>query len=323
MLGGCAALFLLPPLLTFGFGALVFVIGKLSGAKYAHANELTYDLSADGKRVVFALNSPLSVLELATGKRTTIDTPGFPRALAYPTLSPEGKAVAFSAESDLWMASLDGKSVRRLTNDDTYSEFKPRFSPDGQKLVFARPKNNPIAPTGVFWSDSDVWTIRRDGTDLRPLTHSKYREISAPQFTPDGRSVIFAARVPTDDMGGSREALFEVAAHGKQPPRELFGRKAEDIGGSFVHDPALSPDGKQFVIISDMANPGYYDLCLLQRDGSGFRPLGLAGPAEKGSFDQPRFAPDGKTIFYLWKDALWQVSTDGKNAHAVAPLTVQ
>ena len=323
LLSGCAALLFLPLLLTFGFGALAIVMGKLSGAKYARARELTYDLSTDGKRVVFALNNPLSVIELATGKRTTIDTQGFPRALAYPALSPEGKTVAYSVESDLWLASLDGKSVRRLTYDDTYSEFRPRFSPDGQRLVFARPKNNPLSPTGVSWIESDVWTIRRDGTDLRPLTHSKYREISGVQFTPDGRSVIFAARVPTDDMGGSREALFEVDAEGKQPPRKILGRKPEDIGGSFVHDPSLSADGTRFVILSDKAKPGHYDLCLLQRDGSGFQALGLAGPAEKGAFEQPRFAPDGKTIFYLWKGALWQVSLDGKNAHAVAPLTVQ
>jgi Tol biopolymer transport system component len=175
----------------------------------------------------------------------------------------------------------------------------------------------------VFWSDSDVWTIRRDGTELRQLTHGKYREVSGAQFTPDGSMVVFAARVPTDDLGGSRQALFEVDAQGKQPPRELFGRKPEDIGGSFVHDPSLSADGTRFVILSDKANPFHYDLCLLQRDGSGFQALGLAGPAEKGAFEQPRFAPDGKTIFYLWKDALWQVSIAGKNAHAVAPLTVQ
>ncbi|MBB6050461.1 DPP IV N-terminal domain-containing protein [Armatimonas rosea] len=296
---------------------MVLAVSTCKPSRYVLARELTYDLSADGKRAVFALNSPLSVLELATGKRTTVDTPGFPRSLAYPALSPEGKAVAYSAESDLWLASLDGKSVRRLTHDDAFSEFKPRFSPDGQKLVFARPKNNPLSPTGVSWIESDVWTIRRDGTELRQLTHSKYREVSGVQFTPDSRSVIFAAQVPTDDLGGSREALFEVDAEGKQPPRELFGGKADETGGSFVGDPSLSADGKQFVLISDKANPFHYDLCLLQRDGSGFRPLGLAGPAEKGSFEQPRFAPDGKTIFYLWKGALWQVSTEGKEAHAV------
>lgn len=282
-------------------------------AFYATPQGLFYDLSSDGKRVLFSQEGTLHVVDLATGKGHALKSAGMPASVTYPAFSPDGTCIAFSAESDLWLTTIGGNTVR-LTHEDTYSEFAPRFSPDGQRIVFVRPKNNPFSPTGVFWIEYEVWTIQRDGTDLRQLTQGKYHNISGGQFTPEGDSIVFAAEVPTDDLGGSRQALFEVDAGGRRAPREIFGGKAGERGGCAVAVPALSPDGKTFVILSDYGRPFHYDLCLLNRDGSGFRPLGLEETGHSGSFDQPRFSPDGKHLFYLSPGALWEVDRDGKNA---------
>lgn len=302
--------------------ALLFDVGacRWEGVpRYAERYGTTYDVARHGRRAVYGSpDGVLRLLDLGTGVATPLSLAGPAGPRGFPAFSPDGKSVAFSAESDLWIASLDGRHARRLTRDTAFSELAPAFSPDGKTLVFARPRNNPFSPTGVVFVDYDVWTVRRDGTGLRRLTTERYQGVSGAQFAPNGRTVIFAANVPTDDFGGSRAALLEVDPWTNEPtptPREIDGGTADEEGGSYVHDPAVSPDGARIAFISDRALPWRYDVCLLSRDGAHFRTLGITETCE-----QPRFSPDGQSLYFLSRGILWRTGLDGKNAKRVAVL---
>ncbi|MFP5245930.1 MAG: hypothetical protein ACLGH0_04490, partial [Thermoanaerobaculia bacterium] len=65
-------------------------------------------------------------------------------ALAFSTQAAEpflrrpaihGDTVAFTAEGDLWIASLANGQARRLTTHEG-TETSPRFSPDGARIAF-------------------------------------------------------------------------------------------------------------------------------------------------------------------------------------------
>lgn len=107
------------------------------------------------------------------------------RAIQSPSLSPDGKAVAFTAFGKLYVASLSNGASKRLTRSELsvggLSENQPAWSADGRWIVY------------VSWSRQQgghLWRVRSDGSgDPQRLTDRAafYRK---PVFTPDGQSLL-------------------------------------------------------------------------------------------------------------------------------------
>src|SRR5204863_962230 len=79
-----------------------------------------------------------------------------------PALSPDGRFVAFSSrypegvgEADIWIKSVDGESLRRLTDTPEFTETSPVWSPDGREIAFLR------VGKGVFVVTTSGRTERR------------------------------------------------------------------------------------------------------------------------------------------------------------------
>ena len=110
------------------------------------------------------------------------------RLLMSPTLSPDGKAIAFSALGNVYTARPgEGEEPHRLTEALT-STYHPAWSANGEELAF------------VSWTKKDggqVWTIRHDGNGLRRVTTDD-AFYSHPTFTPDG-SALIVVRSSTQD----------------------------------------------------------------------------------------------------------------------------
>jgi Tol biopolymer transport system component len=77
--------------------------------------------------------------------------------MAFTVLAADGSThLAFTA-------SAANGNVGLLTNDPTWSEFSPSFSPDGSTIVFGR--FGAASPT----ASAGIWIIRPDGTELTNL----------------------------------------------------------------------------------------------------------------------------------------------------------
>jgi hypothetical protein len=142
-------------------------------------------------------------VDLATGEQRTV-------AKGYdPAWSPDGRWIAFTRwegggkgfVSTLRVARIDGSGERALFTDqegwfanmETRTNGSPRaplWSPDGQRIVFVRAHHR----------GGTLWSVRRDGTDLRRLTRPIPRMTHAPP------SALSAA-------GGALSGRADAAAH--------------------------------------------------------------------------------------------------------------
>lgn len=180
-------------------------------------------------------------LDIASGRRTTLAANG-----AEPGVSPSGASERYAyaaVERDgtsprLLISTGDGQAARQVIGADMgFRAFhKPRFSPDGQSLVFAAVGGPPEAPAqgsapadraiprrlaeyfaprsaSAHGQPQDLWIVRIDGTGLRRLTRLNADEPS-PAWSPDGRQIAFLAGDGLYLMDLSGQGLVKVSTQG-------------------------------------------------------------------------------------------------------------
>jgi TolB protein len=126
----------------------------------------------------------------------------------------------------------------------------------------------------------DLWVMAADGSDRRRLTHSGAGIDYSPTWSPDGTRVAF--RTTRGSPAGSDPSnIFVVNADGSGE-RQLTPARGAAAGGLF---PAWSPDGR-WIAYSNGAG-----INLVCPDGSGRRPLGVAGECSVWS-------PDGSELMF-------------------------
>jgi tricorn protease len=120
------------------------------------------------------------------------------RLLSQPAISKTN--IAFVYAGDLWIADIDGKSVRRLTTDEGV-ESNPVFSPDGSLIAFS----------AQYEGNTDVYVMPAAGGVPTRLTWHPGPDI-VQGFTPDGSSVLFTS--PRAVFTGRYTQLFTVPVKG-------------------------------------------------------------------------------------------------------------
>jgi len=161
--------------------------------------------SRDGSRVAFASLDYRSTLMRVPfdPAREAVTGPAEPvlqgtRPIRDHSLSPDGQWIAFTqagAQEDLFVARVDGREYRRLT-DDSFRDRGPGWSPDGTRIAFYSDRS------GAY----ELWMIRPDGSGLTRLTTSTGNP-GLPTWSPDGARIAYGyftwhiigtQRVPVD-----------------------------------------------------------------------------------------------------------------------------
>jgi tricorn protease len=109
--------------------------------------------------------------------------------------------VVFAYAGDLWIASREGGSARRLTSH-VGDELYPKFSPDGKWIAF----------TGEYDGNPDVYVISAEGGEPKRLTFHPSNDIVL-GWTPDGKNVLFRSDRFSTSLGRSTR-LYLVSPQG-------------------------------------------------------------------------------------------------------------
>ncbi|RZT91281.1 tricorn protease [Ancylomarina subtilis] len=143
-----------------------------------------------------------------------------PLWMRYPSISPDGKTVAFNYMGDIYKVDAKGGEAIRLTSNPAY-DYNAIWSPDGKQLAFASERN------GNF----DIFLMSINGGTPKRLTTNSAKEIPT-SFTPDGKSVLFTAAIADNYKNamfpkGYLTELYAVSVEGGRP-QQILTTPAED-----------------------------------------------------------------------------------------------
>jgi TolB protein len=188
---------------------------------------------------------------------------------AEATLSPNGKKMIFTSirngDLDLYVMDMETHQVKQVTNTLGY-DGGAWFSPDGKKIVWraSRPKTDSaikeykelLAQNIVAPIQMEVFIANADGTNAKQITNLGQANW-APNFTPDGRHIIFCSN--HEYKRGFPFNMYLI---------NLDGSGLEKISRDKGFDafPMFSHNGKKIMFSSNRNNGGGHDTNVFMAD---------------------------------------------------------
>jgi TolB protein len=228
----------------------------------------TFDLGAvwspDGKTIAFyssdvdnpAAGSHVYLIPAGGGEQQLLlNAPGEADMQSrFPSWSSNGK-IAFDNGSqtsgDIYVVNPDGSGLQNLTNDPTARNIRPDWSPDGQKIAFAR--------------SGDIYVMNADVSNpgLTPLTGGG--KDNAPAWSPNGQKIVFQRAV-----GGGNTEIYTMNADGTD--QTALTTKLPSGQAQRNQDPDWSPDGRQIAFMRDDPTQTF-QVFVMNADGTDQKPL--------------------------------------------------
>lgn len=214
------------------------------------------------------------------------------------SLSPNGQKLAFSDQGNIYTYDLTTgtKTLFPAVTDNAYS---PKWSPDGDRLVFSFDNNPPV--------DSSIYIASLlDNRITRVTTWSTIER--NPAWSPDGRWIAFASdQAKINNPVGSFLGVTELYLMDTDCLATLSNcsdqiKQITDMGVNGDSDnPAWSPDSRHIVFTCGGLIGDKYqkDVCVVDIDGSHLRHLTNTVEDELW----PAWSPDGNYIAFTRKDA--------------------
>jgi TolB protein len=177
--------------------------------------------------------------------------------------SPDGKRIVFGRFDTTYgccailTTDLHGRSLAIVAKGiKPYAVGEPQLSPDGRRVVFIEAKNGD-KPRAVF-------VVGLNGRDPHRLTPWSLNAGDAPDWSPDGKWILFRSNV---DIDGKQSQIYLVHPNGSGL-KQLTHFKH----GTIVTSSSFSPDGTQ-IVLGTTGTAGQADVFVMAVDGTGLTPV--------------------------------------------------
>ena len=280
-------------------------------------------VSRDGRQIAFTALEQTFNLEIlpfdaelgrVTGEAKVLTSGN--NDIEWKSLSPDGRSVAYESAGRIWR--LDpGQAAYPISSDAAFMDRQPKWSPDGQSIVFNRAR---VGEPG----NMELWLMAADGAGPRRLVE----KARIGYWMPDSRGLTYSSlsdfhlyqldlvtgksRRVTDEE--TRAPLHVVSNDGKwvvyQSSAESFltiHARPIDGGDTLVVAAAPGQMGSGHPMLSPSGNSFYYqvdhkNIYRLPGPSQGWRkaePVKVTNFPESGLFiEDPRLSLDGKQLIY-------------------------
>jgi len=192
---------------------------------------------------------------------------------------------------DIFMADLDGKIVKQLTEAKGY-DAEPTLSPDGKKMIYTSDKDG----------DIDLYVMDLKSGKEKKVTNTLGYDGGA-WFSPDGKKIIWRASRPKTES--EIKEYKDLLAENMVAPTNMEVFVANTDGsnvrqvtsfGQANWAPTFMPDNKRIIFASNHEyKRGFpFNLYTINEDGTGLHKVSR----DKGFDAFPMFSPDGKKIIF-------------------------
>ena len=222
----------------------------------------------------------------------------------YPTVSPNGKQIAFYGKYDkrktwsIHIADIDGTNIRRVTNLKGVWDYGPAFSPDGKTIAFGREYTDAHGDRR-----EEIWLMNADGTEQRQI---KGLDGGAPEFMPDGRLLFHS------------KGRFSKASATQISIANIDGSNVTQLTNDDTdnYNPKISPDGTQIAYLSN--RDGNQEVYVMNLDGT--EQIRLT--RNRILDGDPAWSPDGSKAFFTSQNVfgiydIYKVNKDGSSTKRV------
>jgi Tol biopolymer transport system component len=258
--------------LTTLFATSLLLVASPAGAVVVGVDgRIVFTSDRDGDREIFAMRSDgTGVIQLTTNTSSDYD----------PAVSGDGQKVAFISDRDgaaeLYVMGVDGSNqVRVTTNLATVIESHPSWAPNGSAIAYA----------GLTGTDSEIYTVKPDGSHVVNLTNNTTTFDDHPSWSPGGIKIAFDS---TGRPGSTGTDVFTMVNDGTGLIQLTTDGKSSN--------PSWFPDNKNltYETAKDNGVPGPVVFAT-----TGKKPVGLAVTASQ-------------VLYMEWNsDKIKQISSNG------------
>ena len=208
-------------------------------------------------------------------------------------VSPDGKTIIFDALGDIYTMPITGGNAKALTSEIAWN-IHPKFSPDGQHIVFISDRNGA----------ENIWTMNKKGKDLKEISTSKNNLLHTPTWSPDGEWIV-ARKGYVSTRSISAGSLWRFHRSGGDGI-EIVKRSHGDQSQKNIVEPAYSSDGRYIYFSQDTTDGRVFNynrdalsqIYVIQRLDTQTDKTETVVSGTGGAI-RPTPSPDGKSLAFI------------------------